>query len=150
MKSSPKRSTDDPEHHLVLTDADGRQKGFEMSSGRRTRKRAGGFESKVLPPLPAEWEVVDLIKILGGGAPELSERYSVKSLGVFGSYVHNKQRKGSDLDVLVEFFEVPSLLKFIELEHYLADLLGVKVDLVMKDALKPAIGRHILAEVVPV
>ena len=121
-----------------------------MSSGRRTRKRAGGFTSKVAPPLPAGREVVDFIKILGERASELSERYGVKSLGVFGAYVHNKQRKGSDLDVLVEFFEAPSLLKFIELEHFLAELLGVKVDLVMKDALKPAIGRHILEEVVPV
>ena len=75
---------------------------------------------------------------------KLRERYKVKTLGIFGSYVRNEQRKGSDLDVLVEFDESPSLLKFLELEHHLGDLLGVKVDLVMKDALKPAIGRRIL------
>jgi len=40
------------------------------------------------------------------------------------------------------------LLKFIELENYLSDLLKVKVDLVMKSALKPRIGKHILEEVV--
>jgi len=39
------------------------------------------------------------------------------------------------------------LLKFIELENYLGDLLGVKVDLVEKSALKPRIGKHILSEV---
>lgn len=82
--------------------------------------------------------------------PEMVERYGVKTLGVFGSYVHGEQRKGSDLDLLVEFYESPSLLKFLALEHYLSDLLKVKVDLVMKDALKPAIGRHILREVMPI
>jgi predicted nucleotidyltransferase len=39
---------------------------------------------------------------------------------------------------------------FIELEYYLSDLLGIKVDLVMKDALKPVIGKRILKEVIEV
>ncbi|MBI4320419.1 MAG: nucleotidyltransferase family protein [Chloroflexi bacterium] len=82
--------------------------------------------------------------------PELAERYRVKSLGVFGSYVHGEQKKGSDLDLLVEFYEPPSLLEFVALEHYLTDLLNVKVDLVMRDALKPAIGRHILNELLAI
>jgi len=49
---------------------------------------------------------------------------------------------------LVAFSETPSLLKFIALENYLSDLLGVKVDLVMQDALKPNIRPHILCEVI--
>jgi predicted nucleotidyltransferase len=62
-----------------------------------------------------------------------------------------EQRAGSDLDVLVEFDDrLLSLLQFIALEDELSDMLGVKVDLVEKSALKPAIGRHVLAEVVPV
>lgn len=88
--------------------------------------------------------------ILRQHMPDLRERYRVRSLAVFGSYVHHAQTPDSDLDVLVEFTDPPGLLKFIELEHYLSDLLGVKVDLVMKEALKPAIGRRILSEVVPV
>jgi predicted nucleotidyltransferase len=52
--------------------------------------------------------------------------------------------------MLVTFSETPSLLKFIALENYLSDLLGVKVDLVMQDALKPNIRPHILREVVRV
>ena len=71
-------------------------------------------------------------------------------MGLFGSYVRGEQRSGSDVDVLVEFNQTPSLLQFLALEHELTDALGVRVDLVMKDALKPAIGRHILREVVPV
>ncbi len=82
--------------------------------------------------------------------PSLTEKYHVKSLGVFGSYVRRQQRPESDLDLLVAFDEPPSLLKFIELENYLTDLLGIKVDLVMKDALKPMIGKRILSEVVQV
>jgi len=80
----------------------------------------------------------------------LSERYKVQELGVFGSYVRQEQRDDSDLDILVTFSEAPSLLKFIELENYLSDVFGVKVDLVMKDALKPAIGKEILKEVMRV
>lgn len=79
---------------------------------------------------------------------ELSQKYQLESIGVFGSYVHNQQKPSSDLDVLVTFSKPPSLLKFIELENYLSDLFGVKVDLVMKDVLKPAIGKHVLNEVI--
>ncbi len=82
--------------------------------------------------------------------PLLAERYQVESLGVFGSYVRHDQSPESDLDVLVTFYEPPGLLKFIELENYLSDVLGVKIDLVMKDALKPRIGERILQEVVAV
>jgi predicted nucleotidyltransferase len=57
---------------------------------------------------------------------------------------------GSNLDLLVEFGEPPSLLKFIALERHLSNLIGFKVDLVMKDVLKPAIGRHVLGEVISV
>ncbi|HYG62738.1 MAG TPA: nucleotidyltransferase family protein [Thermoanaerobaculia bacterium] len=82
--------------------------------------------------------------------PELEKRFRVRSLGVFGSYVHRQQKPGSDLDLLVSFEELPSLFGFLALENYLSDLLGLKVDLVMADALKPRIGARILREVVPV
>lgn len=78
----------------------------------------------------------------------LKERFSVKKIGVFGSYSRGEQTKKSDIDVLVEFFEEPSLFKFIDLEDYLTELLTIKVDLVMKDSLKPYIGKHILEEVI--
>jgi predicted nucleotidyltransferase len=78
----------------------------------------------------------------------LQERYSVQEVGVFGSYVRQEQTEASDVDVLVEFSETPSLLKFVNLENYLSDNLGAKVDLVHKSGLKPRIGERILAEVV--
>ena len=80
--------------------------------------------------------------------PELKSGFQVKEIGIFGSYIRNEQNKNSDLDILVEFEEDPSLFKFMELENYLKTILRVKVDLVMKNALKPQIGRHVLNEVV--
>ncbi len=91
-----------------------------------------------------------ILEILRRQIPMLAERYSVEKLEVFGSFVRSEQRKDSDLDILVTFKEAPSLLTFIAIENYLSDLLGVKVDLVMKDSLKPKIGKQILREAIPV
>jgi hypothetical protein len=82
--------------------------------------------------------------------PLLQQEYAVRSLGLFGSYVRGEQRKGSDLDVLVEFSQVPGMFRFLELERKLSSLLGVPVDLVQKEAVKPAIGRRILHEILPI
>jgi predicted nucleotidyltransferase len=92
----------------------------------------------------------DIIARLRQDLPAISRQFQVKSLLLFGSYVRGQQRKRSDLDILVEFHEPPSFFEFLALERYLGSLLGVKVDLVMKAALKPAIGKHVLAEAVPV
>lgn len=79
---------------------------------------------------------------------ELHEKFKVKELGLFGSHVRQAQTKKSDLDVLVSFYEIIDLFDFVELENYLSDLLGVKVDLVMKEAIKPRLKERILSEVV--
>jgi hypothetical protein len=50
----------------------------------------------------------------------------------------------------VEFSEPVTLIDFIRTENYLSSITGLKVDLVMKDALKPRIGRRILEEVEPI
>ena len=92
----------------------------------------------------------EILRLLREEIPQLTDRYHLRSLGVFGSYVSKTQDVKSDLDLLVTFHESPSLLKFIELENLLTDLLGVKVDLVMEDALKPRIGQRVMKEVVPV
>lgn len=91
-----------------------------------------------------------LLKALRQQLPTLAERYGVETLEVFGSYVRDEPKADSDLDILVTFQEEPSLLTFIAIENYLSDELGVKVDLVMKDSLKPAIGEVILNEAMPV
>jgi predicted nucleotidyltransferase len=102
------------------------------------------------PVMGYKRSLATFLVLLRQQTPMLAERYRVETLEVFGSYVRLKQRKNSDLDILVTFRETPSLLTFIALENYLTDLLGVKVDLVMKDSLKPAIGKNILREAIPV
>ena len=97
--------------------------------------------------MPAE--ISRFKKLLRRQLPHLTEEYDVDSLGLFGSYVREEQTPRSDLDVLVTFRRAPSLLKLLELENYLTETLGVKVDLVVRDALKKRIGERILSEVVP-
>lgn len=91
-----------------------------------------------------------IMAILRRHWPSLATEYHVRSMGVFGSYVRHEEKPGSDIDLLISFEEAPSLLKFIELENRLSDLLGGKVDLVMKEALKPNIARRVLPEVVQI
>jgi len=100
--------------------------------------------------LPETKKFDDLIAILRKNILNLKKEYRIKSIGIFGSYVHSEQQNKSDLDILVEFTETPSLIGFIKLEQHLSNILGIKVDLVMKDALKPLIGKRILEEVITI
>jgi len=89
----------------------------------------------------------EIIKIIRNSKPEMESHYGVKRLGLFGSYVREKQRKKGDIDILVTFNRDIDLFDFLDLREYLEDQLHVKVDLVMESALKPAIGKRILSEV---
>ena len=106
------------------------------------RQNARGFSMK------KDYENISLA--LRKEMPKLNAEFNVATLEVFGSYIRNEQNSNSDLDVLVTFSKAPDLLQFIELEHHLSDLLGLKVDLVMRSALKPNIGKRITAEAKPV
>lgn len=88
-----------------------------------------------------------ILKLLNEHQAELISRYGVRKLGLFGSYTRGQQNKTSDIDILVSFSKEIDLFDFIELREYLESRLKAKVDLVMKTALKPAIAKHILAEV---
>ena len=90
----------------------------------------------------------EINQILKENKEDMYRRYKVKEIGVFGSFVRGEQKKRSDLDVLVEFEEVPGLLKFIELEEYLTKILGKKVDLVRRRAIRQELRDNILKEVV--
>ena len=96
--------------------------------------------------------LADIKQILREQKPFLAQEYGVKVIGVFGSYVRYEQRADSDLDVLIELERPPkiSLIGLVELEQYLSDLLGVKVDIAIRTNLKKQIGKHILNEVIPV
>ena len=82
--------------------------------------------------------------------PFLEKEFKVASISVFGSYLREEQHEESDIDILVEFYDIIDLFKFVELEYFLSDILGKKVDLVMKDTLKPRIKDRILREAVTI
>ncbi len=78
----------------------------------------------------------------------LLKKYKVNRLGIFGSYVRGEQQQNSDLDVLIDYEDPPSLVTLIELEYYLSEIIGVKVDLVTTKGIKPQLKDYILKEVV--
>jgi predicted nucleotidyltransferase len=82
--------------------------------------------------------------------PELADRFGVAELGLFGSRVRGDHRPDSDLDVLVTFQpgRTPGLIRFGELEAQIADRLGVVVDLVPSDSLRPHVEPSVRREVV--
>ena len=90
----------------------------------------------------------EILKILKEELPYLREEFNVKNIGLFGSYVRNEQKDESDVDILVEFSKPVGFFKFMELEEYLSKKLGVKVDLVTPDALKPMVKQQVMREVV--
>ena len=94
----------------------------------------------------------EIKRILQDQKPYLAERYGVTVIGVFGSYVRNEQRTDSDIDILVELEDPPrtDLLDLVNLEHYLSDLLSIKVDVSIKSSLRKRIGKRILSEVAPI
>ncbi|MBW1893632.1 MAG: nucleotidyltransferase family protein [Deltaproteobacteria bacterium] len=69
-------------------------------------------------------------------------------LGIFGSYVRGEQKSESDLEILIDYEEVPSLFTLIEIENQLSELLGMKVDLVTRKGIKSQLRSYILEEVV--
>lgn len=80
--------------------------------------------------------------------PELEKNYNITELGVFGSFVRNEQTPQSDIDILIDYKKGTSILTLGGLQYMLSELFKVKVDLVMKKALKKKIGEQILSEVI--
>ena len=81
---------------------------------------------------------------------QLIETYRLARLELFGSCVRGEQSPGSDVDILVEYETPPGLFDFVRLKTALTELLGVEVDLVMKDSLRPRVGQRVLRETIPV
>ena len=67
-----------------------------------------------------------------------------------GPYIQGQQNEDSDFDILIEFSKPVGVFKFLEIEEYLTNKLGIKVDLVSKMSLKPKIGEKILKEIVQI
>lgn len=79
----------------------------------------------------------------------LRKQFGVKELAIFGSYVREEQTLASDIDVLVEFETgCKTFDNYMDLKFYLENLLGLKVDLVTKKAVKSRLQPYIFKELV--
>jgi uncharacterized protein len=74
--------------------------------------------------------------------------YHVRELGVFGSYASGQQSARSDIDILVEFESGhKDFFNYMRLKQYLEKMLGRKIDLVIKKAIKKRLKDRILRQV---
>jgi predicted nucleotidyltransferase len=60
-----------------------------------------------------------------------------RKIAVFGSYVRGEEKRGSDIDILVEFSERKSLLDLVRIERQLSEALEIKVDLLTEKSISP-------------
>jgi predicted nucleotidyltransferase len=91
---------------------------------------------------------MDAIETLKKNKPEITKKYPISRLGVFGSFAKGKATPESDVDVLVEFSEPVDFFAFIDVKDFLEAILKTRVDLVTVKALKPALKDRILNEVI--
>lgn len=93
-------------------------------------------------------DIVEAKKILIENNNYMKETYYVKEIGIFGSFVTGKQKAMSDIDILVAFENGhKDFFNYMRLKYFLEDLLGRKVDLVIKEAVKPRLKQKIFDEV---
>ena len=92
--------------------------------------------------------IEELKAILTEHKGEVVQKYRVRELGIFGSFVRGEHGKSSDVDILVTFSGMPDVFRYMELEDYLRKLLRKKVDLVRKEAIRQELRKRILKETV--
>jgi predicted nucleotidyltransferase len=78
----------------------------------------------------------------------IKQNYKAEVIGIFGSFVRNEQKQGSDIDILVKFYENATLFDFIRLSMFLEEKLGIKVDIVPQDAVREEIKENIMQQVI--
>ncbi len=80
----------------------------------------------------------------------LRQRFKVKGMGIFGSFIRGDQKKGSDIDILVDFQEEADLFDLTGLGIFLEEKLNQKVDIIPRRSLKKEIKSSVLKEVISV
>ena len=90
----------------------------------------------------------EIKEILEKHKDEVKEKYKVRIVGIFGSYIHGEQKSESDIDLLAEFDEPISLFGLVRAEIYLSEILQIKVDLIPKKDLRPELKETILKEAI--
>jgi hypothetical protein len=91
--------------------------------------------------------IEEIKRVLNQHKKEIEERFKVKSIAIFGSYARGEQRENSDIDILVEFKEPVGFL-FFHFADFLEEILGMKVDLITYDAIKPERRKYILRNLI--
>ncbi|HMX36066.1 MAG TPA: nucleotidyltransferase family protein [Ferruginibacter sp.] len=92
-------------------------------------------------------ELYSIRQILTQLKPELTQRFFVDSIGLFGSIVRDDFSPTSDIDIIVDFSK-PVGVEFIDLADYIEAKLKKKVDLVSKKGLKPKYLQQIQSEII--
>lgn len=77
---------------------------------------------------------------------EYLKQEGAKKIAIFGSYVHDKEKPGSDIDVLVTFSDTKSLLELARIERELSEKIGINVDLLTEKSLSPYIKHDVHKE----
>jgi len=90
---------------------------------------------------------MEMIDLLRSHAKYIKTSFSVKRIGLFGSFARGEQKESSDIDILVEF-EKPTFRNFMNLSFYLEDLLGREVDLVTVKGLHSRIQPYVEKDVI--
>lgn len=85
----------------------------------------------------------EIIEILIRQKEELRKKYKIKKIKILGSYVREEQREASDIDLIVDFEEVPTFIELMKIQEELEKLLGVKVDLLTEESISPFIKPYI-------
>lgn len=78
----------------------------------------------------------------------LEEKYKIKEIGIFGSYARGEQTEKSDVDILVDFYELPDVFNLLKLERSLRGTLKCKVDVVRKQAIRKELRDRIFSEAI--
>ena len=88
-----------------------------------------------------------ILRVIREKQPELTSRFTVRRIGVFGSFARDSANPESDVDILVELAE-PTFDHYMDLKFFLEEILDSPVDLVMADTIKPRLRPIIGKEVV--
>src|ERR1035437_9041822 len=92
-------------------------------------------------------KLADAMRILADNRQKLQD-FSVKSLAIFGSVARGEATDASDIDILVEFDKPVGLFNFLNLQRYLGEILGCRVDLATRAALRKEFREEILREAI--
>ncbi len=92
--------------------------------------------------------LAEIKAILGQVKSLIREKYHISELGIFGDYVKGEVKENSQVNILIDYTEPPSLLELVDMEYYLSDLLNIKADVISKNGLKGKRKERILSEVI--